>query len=359
MEEKIYLAGLHALGISHAKLTQIFEKKQNYKEVYENISSSFLKKFGFTQNQITTIIENRKKQFLSQINNKLQARKVQIYTITDSEFPDTLKNIPHTPYLIYVRGKIPQGPALSVVGSRSMTSYGSKCIENIVAGVCEYFTIISGGAAGCDTWAHKVALEKSCPTIAVIGTGIDQDYPVSNKKIYDYIANHKGAVISIFPVETPGNPYNFPIRNELVAGMSLGVLVVEAKQKSGTLITANLALDMGKEVFAIPGDIFHSQSAGCNTLIQSGTAKPVLTKNCILEEFNVADKKSVESVGKNRHFENKLEQQMYNALFLEPLSIDQMGEKIEVPSKKISHHVSILEIGGYIKKTLGGKYEIA
>ena len=135
------------------------------------------------------------------------------------------------------------------------------------------FTIVSWWAAGCDTYAHKYALESGWKTISIIWTWIDQDYPVWNKKLYTEIVEKWWAVISQFPVWEVWNPYNFPIRNELVAALWIGLFVVEAWEKSGTIITANIALDMGKDIFALPWDIFGNNSAGCNKLIQSGAAK--------------------------------------------------------------------------------------
>ena len=358
MNTHIYLAWLHAAWFTHPKLIEIFQTSQNYKEVYESMTYASLLWFGFTQAQADAILEKKQNLSLQQIQNKLLLRKARIVTLHDSEYPKQLLNIPHVPYILYVRGNISSSPSISVVGARSMTSYGKKIIEHIVSGVSNYFTIVSWWAAGCDTWAHKVALDNKKSTLSIIGTGIDKDYPVSNKQIYDYIAEHWGAVISIFPVGQEWLPYNFPIRNELVAGISVGTIIVEAREKSGTLITANLALDMWKDLFSVPWDIFHHYSVGCNMLIQSGAAKPVLSAKCILEEYNIwqsqkTAKKIVEKV-----FHHPQEENIYSILLSESVNIDTLSQKINTPVSEVSYYTSLLEIGGHIKKTLGGKYEI-
>lgn len=365
MEEKYYLALLHSLGITQKKMRVIFgenllEGERSYKEFYEKVDYKTLYSFWVKKNEIENILKRKKTVKLEFIQKKLEAREVKIITIRDEEYPEELKNISNSPYIMYVRGKLLEGPKIAVVGARKISSYGKKVIEHIVPEVARYFPIVSGWAFGCDTWAHNEALKSWNTTISVVGTSICEDYPTGNKKMYDEIVEKGWAVLSIFPVWVPGNAYNFPIRNEIVAGLSVWILVVEAKHRSGSLITAKLALDLWKDLFAIPWEIFKSNSAGCNDLIRNGEAKPVSESAHILEEYNCknlvenSEKKSSEKI----KFESEIEQNIYNALLLEALSSDDLAQKLDIDISTLSFTLSMLEIKGLIRKTMWGLFEL-
>ncbi|MCD5380860.1 DNA-processing protein DprA [Candidatus Gracilibacteria bacterium] len=364
MEEKYYLALLHSLGITQKKLHIIFGEnllgeEGSYKKFYEKLNYKTLASFGVRKNEIESILKRRETVKLESIQKKLEDREVKIITVEDKEYPEELKNVPNSPYLFYLRGRLPNGPKIAVVGARKISSYGKKVIENIVPEVSRYFPIVSGGAFGCDTYAHNSCLDAGNKTISVVGTSICEDYPTGNKKMYDSIVENGGGVLSIFPVGVPGNAYNFPIRNEIVAGLSVGVLVVEAQYRSGSLITAKLTLDLGKDLFAIPGEIFKSNSAGCNNLIRNGEAKPVSEALHILEEYNFCTTKGVSSQEKTElSFDNDIEEKIYNALLLDGLSADELAKKLEINISTLSFSLSMLEIKGIIRKTMGGVFEV-
>ncbi|MCP4523930.1 MAG: DNA-protecting protein DprA [Candidatus Gracilibacteria bacterium] len=362
MEEKKYLALLHTIGFSHRKLHEIFSEKQNYKDFYESISVDILIQYKYTEKQISIILE-RKKQFTIQyIEKKIQERNVEIITVFDEQYPQGLLHISQVPFVLYLRGRLDSSQKFSVVGARRISSYGIKIIEKLIPDLSKYFTIVSGGAAGCDTIAHKVCLQSGGKTISVIGTGIDQDYPTGNIKLYAEIVKNGGAVISMFPISEVGNPYNFPIRNEIVAGLSHGTLVVEAQEKSGTLITAQQCLDLGKDLFAIPGDIFLGNSIGCNKLIQSNAAKLVLTSVDILEEYNISISSSNRDIyankNKTQNISDDIEKSIYNLLLLEKMNINEISKKIGLDIRTLGFKLSMLEIAGLVKKSLSGDYEI-
>ncbi|MDD5213292.1 MAG: DNA-processing protein DprA [Candidatus Gracilibacteria bacterium] len=354
MEDLIYLLGLHYLGFTHKKLHHIFEKSENYKEIFTKVSASNLSKDGFNSEQIEFILERKKKLNLDLLSKKLDDRYVKIITIKDKDYPEILKNSSNPPYLFYLRGKIDNSPKIAVVGSRKITSYGEKVISMIIPDLSKYFTIISGGAAGCDTCAHEETMKADGITISVIGTGIDLDYPVGNKKIYDKIVETGGAVISIFPLGEIGNAYNFPIRNEIVSALSVGVIVIEAREKSGSLITAKLALEQGKDLFAIPGDINKANSGGCNNLIKNSEAKLVTKSEDILEEYNILLSGNKEIIEKK--FEQELDKIIYDLLLLEGLSIDEICEKLSYDISTMSFRTSMMELEGFIKKGSDGKF---
>ncbi len=364
MEEKYYLALLHSLGITQKKLHIIFWddflwEDGHYKKFYEKLDYKTLTSFWVRKNEIESILKRKETITLKIIQTKLEERNVQIVTIEDKQYPEELKNIPNSPYIFYLRWKLPKWPKIAVVWARKISSYGQKVIEKIVPEISRYFPIVSGGALGCDTHAHSETLNAWNKTISVVGTSICEDYPTGNKKMYDAIVGGGGWVLSIFAVWVPGNTYNFPIRNEIVAWLSVWVLVVEAQHRSGSLITSKLALDLWKDLFAIPWEIFKSNSAGCNDLIRNWEAKPVSEATHILEEYNFCESKAgfrnekIEII-----FDNITEEKIYNALLLDWLSIDEIAKKLKISISTLAFSLSMLEIKGIIKKTMGWIFEI-
>lgn len=232
---------------------------------------------------------------------KLKNANVSILTIKDKSYPRLLSEIADPPALLYVKGEmLPEDEvAIAVVGSRKYTSYGARVAQEITAKLSsENITIISGLALGIDTFAHRAALESPTGrTIAVLGCGLDQIYPSSNKQLAAQIINNRGAIISEYPLGTPALKYNFPVRNRIIAGLSLGVLVVEATLKSGTFLTAKSALEYNREVFAVPGSIFSFNSEGANNLIKMG-ASIVTNADDVLAELNIQKKNSEVEVQK-------------------------------------------------------------
>lgn len=221
--------------------------------------------------------------------NWLTGESNHIVTLGDTSFPQSLLNIADPPILLYVKGRLDllNKPAIAVIGSRHATPQGVKNAESFAsalgsAGLC----VVSGMAHGIDAAAHRGGLAFEASTIAVIGTGLDKVYPAANRELAHQIAE-KGTIISEFPLGTPPLAGNFPRRNRLISGLSLGCLVVEASIQSGSLITARLAIEQGREVFAIPGSIHSPQSKGCHTLIKQG-AKLVESSQDILDELSWA-----------------------------------------------------------------------
>lgn len=212
-------------------------------------------------------------------------RKVKII---DSDYPALLKKIPEPPPVIYIRGKLPQGKCFAIVGARDYSLYGKRVVLNITAELTRAgFIIVSGLAHGIDTFSHQSCLKNNGKTIAVLGTGVDDAsiFPKENLKLAHKIIENNGCLISEVPPGESGTPQNFPRRNRIISGLSIGVLVVEAKKRSGALITARWARVQNKKLFAIPGPIYKLNSYGPNSLIKQG-AKIVQSANDILNEFN-------------------------------------------------------------------------
>ncbi len=355
MNTNIYLVALHYLWITQKKLSLIFEVNKNYKDFYENLSYKTLKSY-FKDDEISNIISRKEKIDLWQIKKRLQDRGVDIIEISDEKYPKLLKEIANPPYLLYIRWKINNSPKIAVIWSRKMTSYWEKAIEKIVPSISSYFTIVSWWAMWCDSAAHIETMKNNSKTIAVIWTWIDVDYPIGNMKMYDEIVKRDWAVISIFPLWEPWNAYNFPIRNEIISWLSSWVLVIEAQEKSGTLITVNLALEQGKDIFAIPGEINKTNSIWCNNLIKNGNAKMVTCSEDILEEYNISIK--IKENTKKISFENQLENMIYDTLLLESFTIDELVKKMWFWLTEISITLSMMEIRWVLRKWEWGKYEI-
>lgn len=208
-----------------------------------------------------------------------------ILTLNDPAYPELLREIPDPPPLLTLAGRMkPSAPCLAVVGSRNATSYGLNTARYLAAGLAEKgFTIVSGMARGIDTAAHLGALDAGGKTIAVMGSGLKKIYPWENKELFHGISKH-GVVVSEFKLDTDPYPYNFPVRNRVIAGLSVGTVVVEAEKRSGSLITARLALEYNREVFAVPGSIKSRKSQGAHALLKQG-AKLVENETDVLDEL--------------------------------------------------------------------------
>ena len=217
---------------------------------------------------------------------KLKALGIYYIKDTDSDFPDQLRQIHDPPALLFYKGNrtLLSADMLAIVGSRDITPYGQECTSYFARELAPHFLIISGMASGVDTIAHEAALDQGRPTIAVVGTGLDQIYPASNKTLCKRIIEN-GLLLSEYPPESLPIAFHFPMRNRIISGLSKGVLVIEAGEKSGALITAKQAADQGRDVFVVPGPIFSPVSQGCHILIQEGAK---LVQNCddILADYH-------------------------------------------------------------------------
>ncbi|MBL8396519.1 MAG: DNA-protecting protein DprA [Candidatus Accumulibacter sp.] len=279
--------------------------------------------------------------------------------LADPAYPRALLQIPDPPALLYVRGRLDllNTPAIAIVGSRNPTPQGQKNAENFAGALARAgLTVTSGLALGIDAAAHRGALAANGDTVAFIGTGIDRLYPASNHALALAIAE-RGAVISEFPLGTPPTAANFPRRNRLIAGFSRGALVVEATTESGSLITARLAVEQGREVFAIPGSIHSPQSRGCHKLIKQG-AKLVETVQDILDELawqsgpGVADESPTPSPAPSPAAES-----VRLALGHDPCPFDELLARCAVSADELAAILLDLELAGQVASLPGGRYQ--
>ncbi|MBI4709222.1 MAG: DNA-protecting protein DprA [Candidatus Portnoybacteria bacterium] len=292
---------------------------------------------------------------------ELKAHNIDVITISDENYPSLLKEIYDPPPLLYVRGKImPQDErALAIVGTRIPTLYGQQVASHLANQISQAsLTIVSGLARGIDSLAHMAALQDKKRTIAVVGSGIDEQsvYPPSNRRLAQQISEN-GAVISEYPPGTPALKHHFHARNRIISGLSLGTLVIEAKEKSGALITAKHALEQNREVFAIPGPIYSQTSIGPNNLIKMG-AKLVLGTNDILEELNL--KALTEQIEIRQILpDNEEEAKILEILGDEPTHIDKIVIETKIDTATINATIALMEIKGKIRNLGGMNYVLS
>ena len=275
-----------------------------------------------------------------------------IITIEDSAYPQLLLNISDPPLLLYVKGRLDllNHASLAIVGSRNATVQGVRNAEAFAQAISEAgLTIISGMAHGVDSAAHVGGLKGSGSTIAVVGTGLDKVYPAANRELAHQLAT-QGTIISEFALGTPPLAQNFPQRNRIISGLSLGCLVVEASLKSGSLITARMALEQGREVFAIPGSIHMPQAKGCHALIKQG-AKLVESPNDIFEELSWFTANQISS-------DTALDiHPLFEHLGFDPLDIDSLSQRSGLTIEDLSAILLQLELDGRVTTLAGGMYQ--
>jgi len=282
------------------------------------------------------------------------ARELDVRTIgyTDEDYPENLKRLAHMPPVLFIRGEVrPEDTiAAAVVGTRQPSHYGRQVAEKLGRELAQHgVTVVSGLARGVDTFAHKGALEGGGRTLAVLGCGLDVHYPPENRRLYDAIGA-QGAVITEFSFGAEPSAFNFPKRNRVVSGLSHAVVAVEAGEKSGVLNTVAWAVDQGRTVFAVPGNITSTQSLGINRLLSEG-AKPVLSVDDILRELGVA-KRAEERAQVEVAAEEKPVMEFLTA---EPAHVDEICEGLGVPMAGLLSVLMQLELKGLVRQ-LPGKY---
>lgn len=289
---------------------------------------------------------------------------VKVMSFLDDDYPKHLKEIHSPPVILYIKGKIlPQDEtAVAIVGSRRASFYGMQTAEKLGFELAlRGITVVSGLARGIDSSAHKGALKAKGRTIAILGSGQAHIYPKEHKALAEEISKN-GAVISEFPMATIPDKSNFPKRNRVISGLSLGVVVVEAAEKSGALITADFALEEGKEVFAVPGKVDSDNSRGTNRLIKQG-ARLIESVDDVLEELNLEQKlsylaggKDIDSCGQKGIKLDKCEVLVYNLLSSEPRYIDELSEAAGMNISDISRILLNLEMRKFIRQLPGKNF---
>lgn len=339
MEYRDFLITLNACGVENNYTEKIEEflnsSSLNFRELFK---SNYLEKI-IPKSQIAKIF-NYDKNKLENLKNYCTNNGIKIITYLDKEYPERLKFIDNFPRVLYIKGEFKEEDFISVgiVGSRKYSSYGKVVVEYLVDNLKEQnATIISGMAYGIDALSHTRALKNNMRTIAVLGSGIDVIYPKANTNIYNSICE-SGVVCSEYPPGTPPSQYRFPLRNRIISGLSLAVVVIEARRRSGSLITARLAAEQGREVFAVPGNINSFYSEGTNELIRDGVNifSSIEDLTSILPVQNEKEEIDIELSDK--------ELEIYNKIKLQPIEIDELARSLKINISELSTYLTILEL---------------
>ena len=280
----------------------------------------------------------------------------EIEILENKNFPEMLQEIPDPPSKLYFQGKLPSPSTklLAVVGSRKYTQYGKDACEKLISGLRGYdITIVSGLALGIDGIAHKSALDAGLKTIAIPGSGLHESvlYPSTHKPLAEKILEASGALISEFEPKFRATPYSFPQRNRIMAGISHAVLVIEAEIKSGTLITSKFATEYNRDVFTVPGSIFSKNSEGPNMLIRLG-ATPIRTSEDILEALGFKIEETPQNL-ELKYSDCSEDELLVIKILNEPMEKDELIRNMKMPISRASAVLSIMEIKGLIKESLG------
>lgn len=284
--DSLYLAAIcAATGLGRAKLPALMETLGGAQKVFEADAKTLQTVGLYSAGAIEKFISCRDAQLPAKLDAFCKREGVRLITISDDDYPLSLRQISDPPLVLYVKGVLPETIySVAVVGSRDASPYGVRVAQYFAKGLThEQIPIISGGARGIDTAAHEACLTAGGKTVAVLGCGIDIAYPAQNKQLFKEIVAHGGALVTEYPPGTPPISTNFPARNRIIVGLAQAVLVAEAGVRSGAVITANIAADEGRDVYCVPGNIFDRTSIGCHDLIRSG-AKLVDVVQDILED---------------------------------------------------------------------------
>ncbi|MFH0936696.1 MAG: DNA-processing protein DprA [Candidatus Daviesbacteria bacterium] len=353
-----FLLALHSInGLGPIRLKAVLDYFGDPKLAWEADPREFLK-ISIPENVVNLFSETRKKLDPEKYLESIQKSGISWLTIFDEEYPKLLKEIYDPPTVLYFKGEIKKTDekAIAVVGTRKMTGYGKLVTEKLASELANLgITVVSGLARGVDSTAHKAVVEAGGRTLAVLGGGLNNIFPPENIDLAKKITQGFGAVFSEFPPDHPSLPGNFPARNRIISGLSLAVLVTEAAEDSGSLITARCALEQGRDVFAVPGPITSDLSKGPSILIKQG-AKLITEAEEILEELGI-EKRQVASVMSRENLKlSEIEEKILECLENENQHIDEICRKLSISAASVSAALVKMEIHSLVKNLGGGNY---
>ncbi len=315
---------------------------------------------GLDHRALENLLQARRSLDLDAEMDKIARAGVRALTWEDEAYPRLLSTIPAAPFVLYVKGNIaPEDEwSIAVVGTRRATAYGREVTRQIVADlVRNHITIVSGLARGIDAEAHRTALEGKGRTLAVLGSGVDIIYPPEHARLAEQVMEH-GALVSEYPLGTLPDAVNFPPRNRIISGLSLGTLITEGDENTGARITIRYALEQDRETFAVPGNIFRRESRGTNRVIQQGEAKLVTCVQDILEELNltmIAEQQEMTLISP----ENETESLLLKHLSSDPTHVDDLRRITGLPIAAVSSTLALMELKGLVRQVGGMNYVTA
>ncbi len=356
MDDRLYWIGFtYVRGIGAVRFRGLLNTFASMQEAW-NASPNRLLEAGLNQRIVDNFLQVRSQIDLERIESNIQKAGIQVLTWDDENYPRRLKEIDQPPPVLYLLGEITLQDewAVAIVGTRRMTGYGRQVTEELSELLAHHgVTVVSGLARGVDASAHQATLKHGGRTLAVLGSGVDRIYPPEHRKLAEDIAKN-GAVISDYPPGTPPESNNFPPRNRIISGLSRVVVVIEAGETSGALITSTFAAEQGRDVFALPGSIYANQSKGTNRLIHQG-ARPLLDVKDVLDALNI------EQVQEYRQARldlpaDPLEQQLLNVLGYEPVHIDDLGSNCGLGMDTLTATLTMMELKGLVRQVGGMNY---
>lgn len=342
-------------GIGPVRVRVLMEAFGNLEAAW-NAPESALRSAGLTGKALVNLLEARAKLDLESEMDRVRKRGFAFISRNHIEYPASLAEIDSPPLGLYCWGSIEPSDQLAaaIVGTRRATPYGRAVARELASGLAAAgATIVSGLARGIDGEAHTAALEAGGRSIAVLGSGLDRIYPPEHRRLAERIAG-SGAVVSDYPLGTRPEPGNFPPRNRIISGLALAVIVVEAGERSGALITARFAADQGRDVFAVPGRVYDRASLGTNRLIESG-AFPALSVETVLEVLNF-DAVAQQVPAAKPLPEDETERSVLQALSTEPQHIDELSNRCAMPISELAACLSMLELRGQARQVGGMHY---
>ena len=358
IDPKAYWVGFNLVkGIGAARLRLLLQSFVDAETAW-NASPESLRQAGLGPKLVDTFLQMRSSVSLERVWERIAGLGIQVLTWEDEAYPHRLKEIDQPPPVLYLRGTLVQEDewAVAIVGTRGVTAYGRQVTAELASSLARRgVTVVSGLARGVDAEAHKAALSAGGRTLAVLGSGVDQIYPPEHRQLAERIQS-SGGLLSDYAPGTAPDGVNFPPRNRIISGLSLAVVVVEAGDRSGALITAEFAAEQGREVFAVPGNITAPKSIGCNRLIHQG-ARPLLGVEDVLEALDLTSL-SQQRVARTVLPKDAVEAQLLSVLGKEPVHVDEIRLRVSMPIEKVSATLTLMELKGMVRQ-VGGMHYVA
>lgn len=354
LEEKICIL-LGESGVSSTKFFQLWNMFDDACDLVARLTKSDEAEKLLGDNY-ATICKQIKKQSYEEIIEDMERNCIFVVTWFSSDYPQSLRDIDDPPYVLFCKGnaKLLKSQCLAVIGTRKISSYGKRIAKDFTAILCEYFTIVSGLAYGVDCVAHETTLDEHGATIAVLGGGLINVYPAANQGLADRIVQSGGLIVTEFGIRAQPLTYHFPQRNRIVSGLSKGVLVCQAPAKSGTNSTVELALEQGKDVFVIPGEIYDLGFSGSNRLIKTMQGACVTTPRDIVDFYGLDSRE----IARESYQMSIDEQTIVNALSLGQLTFDELVVKTGLNPSDLNFLLANLELRSIIAKLPGNCYRL-
>jgi len=356
MDDKKYWIGFNLIkGIGAVRMQALIQHFGDLETAWKAAPVEFARA-GLGLKLIERIIQARENVDLTRLWTKIESQGIRILTWEDEAYPQRLKEIDQPPPVLYVRGEyLPDDVfAVAIVGTRRVTPYGRQITEQLAAFLASNgMTVISGLARGVDAIAHQTSLKAGGRTIGVLGSGVDKIYPPEHRSLAEQMME-RGAIISDYAPGTPPDASNFPPRNRIISGLSLAVVVIEAGETSGALITAEFAAEQGREIFAVPGSILAPQSKGTNKLIQNG-ALPLLCVEDLMQALDLT-RMGEHKAARKIIPSDETEARLIGVLGDEPIHVDEIRNQTALPIEKVSATLALMELKGMVRQVGGMNY---